>query len=124
MSIRPQVLELIELVKQAKFLEAIERFYAADAEMRENQDAARVGLEALLENERNVLRNVPDIRLERLESFLVDGNRAAIHWVFAFTDPKGGRRRLEEISYQEWRDGKIVREQFFYDPSQRHREAV
>ena len=30
MSIRPKVLELVELVKQAKFLEAIERFYAAD----------------------------------------------------------------------------------------------
>jgi len=123
MSIRPLVLELIELVKQAKFLEAIEKFYAPEATMRENLDAPRVGLPALLEYESNVLKNVPDIRLERLESVLVDGDRAAIHWVFAFTDPKGVRHQLDEVSYQEWQDGKIVRERFFYDPAQRTREA-
>lgn len=124
MSVREQVLELIDLVTEAKFVEAIERFYAIDATMRENLEPPRVGLAALLENERNVLKNVPDIRLERLESFAVDGDRVAIHWVFAFTDPSGVGRQLDEIAYQQWKNGKIVHERFFYDPSQRKREVA
>jgi ketosteroid isomerase-like protein len=119
MAIVDNVNDLIGLVQQGKFLEAIERFYAADATMQENQDAPRCGLEALLENERRVLRAVPDIHVARVDSFLVDGNRAAINWVFAYTNSAGQRIELDEVAWQEWRDGKIVRERFFYDPAQR-----
>src|SRR5271168_4017010 len=109
MPTRDHVIELIALVREGKFLEAIERFYAEDASMQENLDPPRVGLAALIENERNFLARVPDIHLERF-SFLVDGDRAAINWVFAFTDPKGRKIQLDEVAYQDWHDGKIVRE--------------
>jgi hypothetical protein len=51
--------------------------------MQENLGPVRAGLPALLENERQVLARVPDIHLERVGSFVVDGDRAAINWVFA-----------------------------------------
>ncbi|MGA3189155.1 MAG: nuclear transport factor 2 family protein [Bryobacteraceae bacterium] len=114
------VKELARLAVEGKFLEAIERFYAEDASMQENQDPPRVGLAALLENERKVLARVPDIHVERVE-FLVSGDRAAINWVVGYTDPAGRRIQLDEIAYQEWRDGKIIRERFYYDPAQRLR---
>src|SRR5579871_2214576 len=110
---------LIALAEQGKFLEAIERFYADTATMQENLDPPRVGLAALLENERNVLKVVPDIRVDQVESFVVDGDRAAIHWIFAYTDRHGREILLDEVAYQEWRNGKIIRERFFYDPAQR-----
>jgi predicted ester cyclase len=118
------VKELIALAGQGKFLEAIERFYAPDASMQENLEPPRMGLAALLENERKVLAAVPDIRVERVESFVVDGDRSAIHWMFLYTDRSGRKIRLDEIAYQEWRDGKIIRERFFYDPAQRTREVT
>src|ERR1700694_2421340 len=105
MPLRDDIGELIALAEQGKFLEAIERFYAEDATMQENLNPPRVGLAALLENERNVLAAVPDIHVEQVESFLADGDRAAIHWVFAYTDPKGRKIRLDEVAYQEWRNG-------------------
>ncbi len=115
--------ELIALVQEGKFLEAIERFYAEDASMQENLDPPRVGLAALLENERKVLERVPDIHVEEIGWVFVDRDRAAINWVFAFTDSAGRKVRLDEIAYQEWRDGKIVRERFYYDPAQRSRSV-
>ncbi|HME06158.1 MAG TPA: hypothetical protein VKG25_03875 [Bryobacteraceae bacterium] len=33
-------------------------------------------------------------------SHIVDGDRAAIDWIFEFTDPQGVRRRLDEIAAQ------------------------
>jgi ketosteroid isomerase-like protein len=117
------VRDLIAMVAEGKFVEAIERFYAEDATMQENQGAVRSGLQTLLENERNVLRAVPDIRLETVGSYVVDGDRAAINWIFRYTDPRGRQIRLNELAYQEWRDGKIVRERFYYDPAQRERSV-
>jgi len=103
---------------EGKFLEAIEKFYAEDASMRENNQPPRVGLPALLENERRALAYMAQLKT-RVESQVVEGDRAAIHWIFEFTDPQGNRRRLDEIAYQFWRDGKIAEERFFYDPAQR-----
>ena len=111
------------MVADGKFVEAIERFYAEDATMQENQGTVRSGLQTLVENERNVLRVVPDIHLETVGSYVVDGDRAAVNWIFRYTDPRGRQVRLDELAYQEWRDGKIVRERFYYDPAQRERSV-
>jgi hypothetical protein len=117
-SVRENVEELIRLAQQGKFLEAIEQFYADDATMQENSKPPRVGLATLLENERRVLASAKEVRVKRAESFVVDGHRAAIHWVFEFIDFEGQSRWVDEIAYQLWHDGKIIRERFFYDPAQ------
>jgi hypothetical protein len=49
---------------------------------------------------------------------VVEGNRAAINWVFEMTNLEGQTRTLNEVAYQLWQDGKIIREKFFYDPAQ------
>jgi ketosteroid isomerase-like protein len=107
------------LVERGEFLEAIEKFYAADASMQENGQAPRVGLPALLENERKALARFKIIHQKRAASYVADGDRAAINWIFEITEQSGRRYILDEIAYQEWRDGKIVRERFYYDPPQR-----
>lgn len=119
MSTLENVKALIGLVEQGKYLEAIERFYAPDATMQENLGPVRAGLPALLENERAALARVTSICLERVDSLVVDGERAAINWVFIITDTEGRKVRLDEIAYQRWQDGKIVSERFYYDPAQR-----
>jgi hypothetical protein len=44
-------------------------------------------------------------------------NQALIEWVFDFTARDGHRIRMEEIAQQTWRQGRIERERFFYDPA-------
>lgn len=115
--------ELIRLVEERKFLEAIERFYAEDATMQENDEAPRVGLAALLAGERKALAYFKEMHVSRADSFLVHGDRVAINWIFEYTDPNGRRHRMNEIAYQQWRDGKIIHERFYYDPAQRKVEV-
>ena len=62
------------------------------------------------------------MRVSRADSFLVDGDQAAINWIFEITDGEGKKRRLDEVSYQLWHEGKITRERFYYDPAQRQVE--
>jgi ketosteroid isomerase-like protein len=123
-SVRKNVITLIRLVERGRFLEAIEDYYAEDATMQENNSPPRCGLAALLEHERRVLTSLNTMHVSRAESFVVDGDLAVINWVFEYTDLEGRRRRLDEVAYQLWQDGKIVRERFYYDPAQRNVEVV
>ncbi|HME09098.1 MAG TPA: nuclear transport factor 2 family protein [Bryobacteraceae bacterium] len=119
LTVRENVNNLIRLVEQGKFLEAIQEFYAQDASMQENNEPPRQGLAKLLEHERQVLTRFKEMHVSRAESVLVDGNLAAINWTFEYTVPDGRRFRLEEVAFQVWQDGKIIRERFYYDPGQR-----
>jgi len=123
MSTQENVKQLIAMAVDGKFLEAIEKFYSDGASMQENNGPPRVGLTALLENERRALTYMSQLRTTAV-SQVVEGDRAAINWIFEFTDPQGNRRRLEEMAYQLWREGKIVEERFFYDPAQRTAPVV
>jgi hypothetical protein len=124
MSIRANVEQLIHLAESGEFLTAIETFYAPHATMQENNQPPRVGLPALLENERQALKRFKHIHHNKAVSFVVDGDRAAINWVFEFSLEDGRRIRLDEVAYQEWQDGKIIREKFYYDPAQREINLV
>lgn len=117
MSVKENVQELIALAEQGKFMEAIEKFYSPEATMQENNAPPRVGLPALLENERRFLASIKGIAT-KVDSFVVDGNRAAINWIFEITNMKGQKTTLDEVAYQLWQDGKIIREKFYYDPTQ------
>lgn len=125
MSTKENVEKLIELVQRGEFLEAIEKFYAPQATMQENLQSAtvRTGLAALLEGERQALARFKILHQHRAASFVVDGNRAAINWIFEVTEQSGRHYILDEIAYQEWQDGKIIRERFYYDPGLRNVEA-
>ncbi len=119
MSIRESVQQLIALVEQGSFLEAIERFYAEDATMQENSDPPRVGLAALLANEKKPLETVETWHVKHPQSYIIDGDRSAIHWLFDMSDAAGKHRTFDEIAWQEWSGGKIIRERFFYDRSRK-----
>lgn len=105
------------MAEQGKFLDAIQEFYADNATMQENQRPPRIGMAALLENERRVLRSIKEIRVNRAASFVIDGNRSAINWIYDFIDFDGRSHPRNEIAYQLWHDGKIIEERFYYDPN-------
>lgn len=113
-----QIEGLIALVERGEFVAALEEFYADDASMQENLGAPRVGLRALLENERRVLAGFEKVQARCLRPLLVRGDHAVIHWLFEFTGRDGRRLRLDELALQRWRGDRVAEERFYYDPSQ------
>lgn len=108
----------IKTVEDGRYVEAIERYYAPEASMRENGAEPRQGLAALVANEQAVLARFATIKASRLGPVLVDGDQVAITWAFDFALPDGGALRLEEVAWQRWDGDKVVEERFFYDPRQ------
>lgn len=115
MSTRERVQELVGYVQAGRIPEAIERFYADGATMQENRQPPTVGNAANLARERAFGDSVERWHEVTARSIAVDGDQVLIEWVFEYTTREGQRIRMEEIAQQTWRDGKIVRERFFYD---------
>lgn len=98
---------------------AIERWYADDASMQENQDPPRVGKANLMEGERRMMAQVESVSTEIIGQPLVEGDEVAIRWRFEFLLKSGATMVIEEVAWQLWRGDQIWRETFFYDPKQR-----
>jgi hypothetical protein len=58
------------------------------------------------------------MRTRRVETLLVDGDRAVINWVFEMTGRDGQVRMLDELALQTWHGDRIAVERFYYDPAQ------
>jgi hypothetical protein len=118
MPTRPTLDHFVDTVLAGDFVGAIESFYVEGASMRENLDAPRVGRDVLVEGERRVMDSFKSIVAELAGPVIVDGDRVAIPWRFAFTGADGAMRTLQEIAWQRWEGERIAEETFFYDPRQ------
>ena len=112
---RERIQSLIQAVEQGHILDALQKFYADDVTMQDNQNPPTVGKAANLTREAAFGGTIAHVHENRAASFLVDGDQAAIHWLFDFTDKEGKRFRFDQIALQTWRGDHIVSERFYYD---------
>jgi ketosteroid isomerase-like protein len=122
-SIKDNVLGLISLVENGKMLDAMTAYYAADVAMQENVSPPTVGFAENYAREAAFYGSLEALEFN-LVSYLVEGDHAVINWVFDYTTADGQRYRMDEISWQTWRDGKIVHERYVYDTATLARTAA
>jgi ketosteroid isomerase-like protein len=108
----------VQLVEASQTVEAMVRFYAEQATMRENMTAPRTGKAALIKHEEDALATIKTLKARCVRPILISGDVVVIRWVFEIEDKKGKAVRFEELAYQRWQGELIVEEQFFYDPGQ------
>lgn len=109
----------LSAVESGDHLGAIERFYAPDASMQENQEAPRVGRDLLMAGEARTMRHFDTITTERLGPAMISGDHVAIRWRFGFHRDGHPTILFEEVAWQTWNGELIQTETFFYDPKQR-----
>jgi hypothetical protein len=115
---RAVVEDFIATIERGEFLEALPKFYAEDMTAQENNLPPRIGRAAQTANEEAALKRMRFDAIKAV-SYLVDGDRVAINYVFEMTTTSGDRLRMDEIAYQLWRGDQIIHERYFFDPAQR-----
>ncbi len=116
----PETLQrFIARVSENAHAEAIEEFYLEDGSIQENQAPPRVGRQALVDRERQVLARAKRVSSTCVGPALVNGDVVVLRWVFRFEWLDGTVTQMEELAYQRWRGERIASETFFYDPAQR-----
>jgi ketosteroid isomerase-like protein len=107
--------ELNDMIRQGKALEAFERFYAEDVVMMEN-DQAFVGKDVNRKREQEFFGNIKEVHAAGIGATAVRGDTSFCEQMFDATLLDGTRMRMEEVAVRTWKDGKIVKERFYYLP--------
>lgn len=118
MPTKERLAAFVATVERNEHVEAIERFYAPDASMQENNAPPRVGRDALVEHEAAALARLSKMDTQPAILVLHDGDNVVIQWIFLMTSKDGVTLKFEELTHQVWDGDFIVRERFFYDSRQ------
>lgn len=116
-NLEQRVADLVAHIQQGKILEAMDAFYAPDAAMQENNKPATVGLAANVEREKQFLAYVKQWKSFNIRAVGIDQAKgiALIQSDFEFDAVDGKTIKYDQVSVQQWKDGKIVHEKFYYD---------
>jgi hypothetical protein len=106
---------LNELVLNGKLLEAFEKFYHNDVTMQENENAPTIGKEANLKREREFFGKARGFseNAKILEVAFGD-NVSMVKSHYNYVHDDWGLKNYTQVAVQHWKDGQIIKEQFFY----------
>lgn len=113
-TIEKNIQELNELVLNGKMIEAFDKFYHEDVQMQENEDLPVVGKAANRQRELLFLENIEEFRNASVTGVATNGNTSFVIWSYDYTHKQWGVKTYTQVSVQHWKDGLIIKEQFFY----------
>ena len=112
--ISKKINELNSMVLEGNAMEAFEKFYHPDVVMQENQQEPTIGKDANRERERQFFDAVTEFRGAEAGKIAIGDNFSMVEWHYDYTHREWGERQYSQISVQEWKDGLIVKETFYY----------
>jgi hypothetical protein len=113
-AITEKINHLNQLVLDGKLMDAFEMYYDDDVVMQENAAPPTVGKQANRERELKFLNDVTEFRGVKVLDVAAGNNVSFVTWQFDYTHKEWGVRNYTQVSVQHWKDGKIIKEQFFY----------
>lgn len=118
-TIADQDAKLNNALNTGKILEVFTDVYHPDVVMVEGTGDACEGLEANLEREKGFFGSIAEFRGGGVKDAVVDeanGISYNTQWYDA-TFADGRVMNMTEVAVRHWKDGKVIREQFFYNPN-------
>jgi hypothetical protein len=109
-----KIYDLNDLVLQGRALEAFEKYYHDDVIMQENENSPTIGKEVNRQREKEFFAAITEFRSARPVKVTVGEGISMVQWLYDYTHKDWGVRNYSQVSVQEWKEGKIIKEQFFY----------
>jgi hypothetical protein len=106
--------DIKQLVLQCNAMQAFEKYYGEDVVMQENENLPTVGKAANRQREEEFFAKVVEFRGAEVKNVAFGENVIISEWFLDYTHQDWGKRTYDQVSVQEWKDGKIVRERFYY----------
>ena len=113
---------MIDGLKEGKFVEGMEEFYAADAVVEEPTGAKTEGKATIIANEKDVLENVAAYHGIDIKSIGVgeddgSGNGVTFAEYKLSVDMKDGSKfNPDQVQVTQWRGGEVRHIRFYYNP--------
>ena len=114
MSTKTHAQAVIDGILAGKLLETFDAYYSDDVVMSENRTAERIGKAVNREYEIQFLNSIQEFHGAQVGRVIIDGDHAAIEWSLDITFKDGNRVNMQQATVQTWKDGKIIREDFYH----------
>ncbi|MBX2872956.1 MAG: hypothetical protein KTR30_12670 [Saprospiraceae bacterium] len=103
------------LMEKGAFLQVIDQYYDETIKQKENNEPSVKGRATLREMEEKNLDGVHAVELE-ITSMVIDEAQEMVmgEMLVRFHSKKHGWKKLEEAFVQQWKEGKIVYQRFYY----------
>jgi ketosteroid isomerase-like protein len=107
--------QLNAMILSGKAMEAFEQFYAEDVVMQENEKEPTVGKAANRARELAFFDSLEAFHSGALKASAAGDGVSFGEWELDVTFKGGSRVVMRQANVREWKDGKVVREKFYYD---------
>ena len=113
-SLLEKINDLNNMVLQGKALEAFDKYYHEDLVMQENESTPVVGKAANRKREEEFFGAITEFRGAQALKVTAGENTTMVEWHFDYTHKDWGVRKYNQVAVQEWKDGQIISEKFYY----------
>ncbi len=113
-ALETKINELNSMILEGKMMEAFEKFYHDDVVMQENSEEPTVGKNVNRKREEEFIKNLTEFRGAQVLNVATGDNVTIVIWHYDYTHKEWGTRQYTQAAVQTWKDGKIIKEQFFY----------
>lgn len=103
-----------DMILQGEALNAFDEFYHDDVVMQENNEPEVIGKEANRKREEDFFGAITEFRGAQPLKVAVGENTTMVEWHFDYTHKDWGIKNYTQIAIQEWQNGKIIKEKFYY----------
>lgn len=114
MTIREKVEDLNKMILGGQVLEAFDKHYHEEVVMSENNQDPLVGKAACRQKEEMFVNGLTAFRGAEVKNIAVGENVSMVEWFFDYTHKDWGDKTYHQVAVQEWKDGQIIKETFYY----------
>jgi hypothetical protein len=114
-SLLEKISELNDLVLQGRAMEAFEKYYHSDVVMQENENPPTVGKSVNRRREEAFFGSILQFNGARPLKVAVGEGISMVEWHYDYNHKELGSRNYKQVSVQEWKDGLIIKETFYYN---------
>lgn len=114
-NLKEKVQDLAKMIEEHKLMEAFEKYYADDVSMQENENAPMSGKAANREREMAFVGGITEWHDVKILGIAVGEDYSTLEVFMDVTHKDWGRSGRAQVAVQHWKDGKIVKEKFYYN---------
>ncbi len=103
-----------DMILQGNALDAFEEYYHEDVVMQENDNPAIIGKNANRKREEEFFASITEFRSAQPLKVTIGEDTTMVEWHFDYTHKDWGIKNYTQVAVQEWKDGKIINEKFYY----------
>jgi ketosteroid isomerase-like protein len=103
-----------DLILQGKSLEAFEEFYHDDVVIQENDNPECTGKEAIRKQKEAFFSSIAEFKCAKPLKVTVGEKTTMVEWELNYVHKELGNKKYTQVAVQEWQDGKIIKEKFYY----------